>query len=505
MADNRTPRVLDPSGKMVFGTWPGPQDKFWDYRGRYGLIAGSGFSGKTELLRWYPAQQIAEDEARIKAGEIKESLGHALYLRREMPLLRETMARCERTFYSVWPDVQWKPRESAYVWPCGYRMTLGHMQHEDDWQKYASWQITLGLWDELPTFLQEQWEMLDAWVRQPAGSFLTPMHRAGGNPIGVGRAWVKRFFVDAGPQGKEVVKETKVEVEDQDGSKRWETVRRGRLYIFAKVSDNKSVDQAAYIASFEGKKKSVIAAMRDGDWGAAVGDLVGESWDWAAHVVKPYVVAATRHLFRSIHFSFAVTVVIWVAVDFDGNFSVYRDLRLVNHTAEMVTDRIRELEEESNEWQRDAERGSKLRGPLGPASAWPKAGQRGPSEMETFRRAGILCQQADENLASAADQVRQRLIKRTRAKGEKGEGTPGLRYFSNCAASLENVPSMSAAKDDPNLPEPKTDSSAYRCLCYAVMSRPMIPVKSSPKDDDFDTWVKPKVARKSRSGFPGSW
>ena len=506
----RTPRVLAPDGKMMFGTWPGPQDKFWDYRGRYGLIAGSGFTGKTELLRWYPAQQIAEDEARIKAGEITESLGHALYLRREMPLLRETMARCARDFPRTWPGVEWKAKESAYVWPCGYRMTLGHMQFEDDWKKYASWQITLCLWDELPTFVQEQWDMLDNWVRQPAGSLLTPMHRAGGNPIGVGRAWVKKFFVDVGPQGKEVVKATKVEVEDEDGAKRIETVTRGRIYIFAKVSDNKSVDQAAYIASFEGKNASVTAAMRDGDWDAAVGDLIGQAWDRGAHVVKPFVIPSGWRKGRSTHFGYAVTTTIWWAMDFDGNFTVYRDLRLTNHTAEMAADRIRELEEEAKEWwidegfRGDEDRGSKIVGVLGPASAWGSE-KNGLSASRTMRRLGIPDRPASEDLKSAVDEIRMRLLRRTIPKGapKKDPGVPALRYFPTCTASLETVPSMSAAKDEPDLPEPKTDASAYKALCYAVLSRPMKPEKSKPADSDWDTAPKPKTARKSKSGYPG--
>lgn len=497
--------IVSEGGKVMFAPWAGPQRQFWDYAGRYALYGGAGFTGKTDLLRWLPWRQVAEEDARIKAGEITHSIGWALYLRREMPLLREVLARCQRDFEIACPDLEWKAQTSTYIFPNGYRLTFGHMENENDWRKYQGFQLSMILWDELTTFSQNQFDMLDSWLRQPSGSRLTPVHRAGSNPIGMGREWVKRFFVDASPPKKELVKSIEVEVEDEDGKRHKESVTRGRIFIPARVSDNKSVDQAAFLASFEGKQKHIVRALRDGDWGNSLGDLIGASWDEAIHIVKPYVVASTRHKFRAIHFLYAATTVIWVAVDYDGNFTVYRDLKLANHTAEMVSDRIRELEDEAGEWERDEERGSKLRGPLGPASAWPKTGQRGPSAMETLRRAGLLCVQADENIGAAADQIRQRLIRRTRAKGDKGEGTPGLRYFKTCVASLETVPSMPAAKDDPDMPEPKTEGSGYLVLCYAAMSRPMIPEKSRPKDDDFDTWAKPKVARKSKSGFPGMW
>lgn len=498
--------IVSESGKVMFKPWAGPQKQFWDYAGRYALYGGAGFTGKTDLLRWLPWRQVAEENARIKAGEITHSIGWALYLRREMPLLREVLARCQRDFEIACPDLEWKAQTSTYVFPNGYRLTFGHMENENDWRKYQGFQLSMILWDELTTFSQNQFDMLDSWLRQPSGSKLTPVHRAGSNPIGMGRAWVKKFFVDAGKPKKEIVKSIEVDVEDEDGKRHKEKVTRGRIFIPARVSDNKSVDQAAFLASFDGKQKHIVRALRDGDWGNSLGDLIGQCWDEDVHVVKPYAIPSTRNKFRSIHFAYAVSTVAWVAVDYDGSFTVYRDMRVENHTAEMLGDRIRELEEQAGEWFDDADRGSRLRGPLGPKTAWPETGQRGPSAMETLRRAGFLCDHADDNLGAAVDQIRTRLNRRTLAKGvpKNDPGTPGLRYFAGCA-SLETVPSMPADKADPDLPEPKTEASGYRALCYAAMSRPVIPQRDKPRDSDWDDKPKPKTTRKSRTGVPGMW
>lgn len=495
----RTPRVLSPDGKMVYGTWPGPQDRIWEFKGRYGLAGGSGNTGKSDLLRWMPFQQIEEDNARIAAGEIKQSIGWALYLRREMPLLREVMARCQRDYPSACPGAEWKAQPSTWIFPNGYRVTFGHMQNPEDWQKYQGFQLTMVLWDELCTFTEEQFNMLDTWLRQPAGSKLTPVHRAGANPVGIGRPWVKRFFdIRKGDVEKELTTTQDIRVDDEFGA-RTERVKRTQLYVKIRVSDNKSIDQAAYIASFKGKPRSVVRALLDGDWESAAGNLIGETWDEDVHVCTPYVLPATRYKFRSIHFAYALSTVKWFVVDVDGNMAVYRELSLKNHTAQMVADRVQEAEEEHDEWNRQRELGSRLVGVLGPASCWAKTNQRGPTAAETLRRAGIRSRPADENVIAAVDQIRQRLISRSK------KGVPGLRYFDTCAGSLETVPSMTAAKDEPDMPDPKQDLSAFLCLCYAVMSRPFTPTETTNSDDEWDKAEKPRVQRRARGGQRSSY
>ena len=499
-----TPRILASNGRPIFGTWKGPQDTFWDYKGRYGFIGGGTYTGKTDLLRWYPWQQIEEDNARIKNGEITESFGQALYLLRETPRLREVMNRCARDFKIACPDISWKAMDKTYVHPNGYRITYGHMENDEDWAKYQGWQITCLLWDELPSFLLSQWDMMDQWVRQPGGSYLTPIQRAGGNPIGIGRAWVKKFFVDFG-SGKEVTKKVTVEVEDAEGKKSKQVVARSRMFIFAKVSDNKSVDQAAYLASFADKPPALVRAMRDGDFSSALGELVGRCWDEDVHAIGPFPIPSTRHLFRSCCFTYAETTINWWAVDYDGNLTCYRELHLKNHTAKMVAERIREIEEyakDPREWSVDKDDGSKLSGVLGPKEAWERTDQRGPSPAETMRRVGVRFSRADENLGAAADQIRDRLLSRTL---DGTLATPGLRYFDSCKHSIEEIPSMPADKSDADMPDPKAPSTAYRSTCYAVMSRPIKPEKEKPADDDWDKWQKPKSQRKSRTSYPGMW
>jgi len=514
--------IVNAAGKVIFQPWPGPQTTFWDFTGRYGLYAGSGFTGKTDLLRWYPWQQIQAEEARIKAAELagetwEPSTGHALILRRETPELRELMNRCRLDFERANPDLEWKAGDKTWFHPCGYRITVGHCENEEDWNKYQGWSISCLCMDEGTTFTEKQFTMIDSWVRQPKESKLTPIVRMGSNPVGVGLLWVRKFFVEAGydreeaPRywGKPITREVEVTIRDDDGKSHKEKRTSTRIYVPARVSDNKSVDQGDYLATFADKPDAIVRAIRDGDWYVVTDSLLGMLWESLIHTVKPYKVAANRHRFRSIHFTYASTVVHWWAVDTNGNFTCYRELALKSHTADMVANRIRELEEEAgDEWIEG--RCSKLSGPLGPASCWPKKGQIGPSVSETMHGIGINVSPADES--PPIDQIRYRLIKRNKHPTEKdANGRPamtiaGVRFFKTCQHSIDTIPALSADKKDPDAPDAAGDSVAYKSMAYAVMSRPLVPEREMSHPDDFEKWERPKTtSRASRTGLPGGW
>lgn len=499
--------IVSEHGKVVFDPWPGPQQTFWDFRGRWGLYGGSGNTGKSDLLRWYPWQQVQAEDKRIAAGEHTEnSRGHALLLRRETPELREIMARCRRDFEIY--GAKWHAGDKTWSFGNGYNFTVGHLENPDDWKKYQGWEISCLCLDEMTTFLESQIRWLNSWVRQPKGSHLTPIIRGGTNPVGVGLLWVRKMFVEGAKPGHVVTRDVEVPVLDGDGKLRKEMRRYEYLFVQAHVSDNKSVDQGDYAATFADQPDAIRKAVFEGDWYVISDSLLGLLWESPIHIVKPYKVAANRNKFRSIHFSYASTVVLWFAVDTNGNMSAYRELYLRNHTAEMVANRIRELEEEGEgEWL-EGDKFSRLTGPLGPKSAWPQKGQVGESAMETMFKVGVGTSPADES--PPIDQIRSRLIRRGKHPTDKVDGKPaltmpGVRFFKTCRQSIETIPSLPHDKDDPDVPDKRADAVAYKALAYAVMSRPLSPDKQTQHDEDWETWEKPRPARASKTGLPGMW
>jgi hypothetical protein len=287
--------------KRRSGTWAGTAS-----------TAALAAQGKTDLLRWYPWQQIQAEDARLKAGEhMEQSTGHALVLRRETPQLRELMNRCRNDFEQANPAIEWSATDKTWEWPNGYRYTVGHMENEEDWMKYQGWQISCLCMDEGTTFIEKQFSMIDAWVRQPKGSYLTPIIRMGSNPVGVGKKWVRKFFVEAGygkkeaPRywGKPVIKELEVPIIDDDGRRTTEKRKLARLFVPARVSDNKSVDQGDYAATLVDKPDYIRKAILEGDWYA----ISEETWangivDEEVHFIKPFKVPASWYKFRACKF-----------------------------------------------------------------------------------------------------------------------------------------------------------------------------------------------------------
>lgn len=496
--------IRSPTGEIVFAPHPGAQTAFFTYNGRYALTGGSAGGGKSQCLLFYPFRQIASEAKRIERNEITSSIGHAIYFRRTMPEVQEMIDRSRLLFLKVDPGAEWREQPKTWTFSSGYKYKFAQMEEAKDWIKYYGTQYSAVMFDELTTFTEEQYDMLDTRLRSP-DEVLSSMlwMRAGTNPVGIGLQWVKKRFVDAGRPNEEVVKRISVDVKDANGIITKQTIERRQIFIPARLSDNPSINQAEYAATLSTKSDGVRRALLEGDWGSMTGDLIGQVWDEPVHVVRPAPLVSMRARFRVCHFSYVSSFVLWLEADTDGNLTVYRDLWLKNHTAEMVANRIRELEEEAKEWEPNPDDGSKLHGFLGPASCWAKSTQRGPSQAETMRRIGVRFRQADENLSAAVDQIRTRLLQRTTRAGSKLP-IPGIRFWRSCTDALESIPSMPAHKDDPDLPDPKAEGSAYRALCYAAMSRP-IPAEKTKVRDELEDEAPRRRRVGRRTGMPGGW
>lgn len=500
--------ILDAAGHVVYEPWPGPQQTFWDFKGRYGLYGGSGFTGKTDLLRWYPWQQIQAEDVRLKQGDhMEQSTGHALVLRRETPQLRELMNRCRRDFERTNSSIHWHAKDNTWEWPNGYRYTVGHMDNEEDWMKYQGWQISCLCLDEGTTFTEKQFSMIDAWVRQPKGSYLTPIIRIGSNPVGVGLKWVRKFFVEAGYEkdearrywGKPIVKELSVPVVDDTGNQTTEKRKVEQIFVPARVSDNKSVDQGDYAATLVNKPEYVRRAILEGDWYAIPEDA------WAAglfiegvHIVKPFTLPKGWWKFRSGHFGNAwpqMSSFLWWAVTPNDDFVCYRSLSITGVNAREQARMIKGIEMDNDEWDsyRDC---SKLTGLLSEACFY-REGDRGPTIEETFRNEGILWSKATKNLEHAAEQIRIRLQKRTPHRSKAGVEIPGIRFFDTCwnyvkppdgdkvrSGPVVTIPTLPKDEKKPEIWVKNGWEHDMNALAYACASRPNAGKDVEAVDDD---------------------
>jgi hypothetical protein len=500
------------------------------FKGRYALIGGAAGGGKSDCLLYDPWRQVKIEQDRVNRGEIATSTGRAILFRRTMPELREVLDRAQRTFPLIDAGAKWHEQTKTWTLSCGYKFMFGQMEEPGDWIKYYSFEFTWAGFDELTTFTEEQFDQIDTRVRSSDPVLSRMLYvRAGTNPVGPGLEWVRRRFVEPAPPNTPVVARIRTPI-TEGGVTRYEWVERKQIFIPARISDNPSIDQKEYAATLTAKSSATRRALLEGDWYANTeGAWVGEDWDPALHVCEPFKIPVGWTKFRSGDYGYrwpGLSSIQWWAVDTDGNMVCYRSYTTVGQNAEMLAHRIKEIEVEAGEW--DVTRGcSKLTGPLD-GSCWGEAGQVGPTHAESFFNVGVMWFKCDKNRHAAAEQMRQRLVRRTAhrtIKDQKGKPVyciPGIRWFSTCFSYVRNprgakvkvgpivtIPTLPADENDWDVPDTHGNDHDYDSASYACMSRPLVAeTENTPPDElaarrkamkDSD---KPKIGR---TGYPGMW
>lgn len=502
------------------------------FTGRYALYGGAAGGGKTDVLRFDPFRQIAIETQRTKLPKDHEhyitpggSRGRCIFFRRTMPELREVIDRCDRDFKLVAPGANWHEQSKTWTFPCGYKYMFGQMEEVGDWKKYLGFEFTEILFDELTTFTEEQFNWLDTRLRSTDPILKDMLYmRAGTNPVGIGVQWVKRRFVDVAPPNTPVIRRMKVKVFNDNGEMAGEeTVERKQIFIPAKVIDNRSIDAKEYSATLSSHGATIKKQLLEGNWDHVHGAFLAEEWDPSVHICKPFAIPPGWHKFRSGDYGYAAPSSIqWWAVDPDGNMVCYRSLTVRGHNAEALAYRIREYEEENvDEW--DADLGmSRLTGPLDSA-CWNQTGTIGPTIAETMLNCGVRWVQSTKDRHATANQMRQRLTRRTPHPTAKNDDdspvmVPGIRWFDTCwnmdkgtrTGPIITLPALPADEDDPDVPDTKANDHDYDSAGYAVMSRPLVPKSHTVKTEDIDELERLRAknrvtTQQRRMGYVSGW
>lgn len=499
----------------IFQPHPGPQTRFMEFDGRYALLGGAAGGGKTDCLIYDPFRQIAIETARVNRREIRESTGRAILFRRTMPELREVMDRCQRTFRRIDPGVRWVSDEKTWTFSCGYKYMLAQMEESGDWVKYLGFEFTWIGFDELTTFTEEQFEMLDTRLRTADPVLRNMLYvRAGTNPIGLGLQWVRKRFVEPAPPNTPVIRRIKTPVVGPDGITRHQYVEQKQIFIPARLHDNPSLDQAQYAAGLVTKSSARRKALLEGDWYAIEGAWVGDFWEQDVHVCEPFRIPGSWYKFRSCDFGTAKPASVdWWAVDPDGNLTCFKSFYKPGHNSEMLAYAIKEIEMELGFW--DPYRGcSMLSGPLD-NSCWNKTGGIGPPIAETMAEVGVFWDKSTKDRHFAADQMRTRLARRTPHPTLKGVFVPGIRWFKTCRDAIRTIPSLPCDENDPEVPDTDAEDHAYDSASYACMSRPMRPERLKDGEPDISYFLRDDLqaarlhrerqSRGSKTGYPGGW
>ncbi len=493
---------------------PSPwSNRFHDATADEVMGGGSAGPGKSLTLLWDPLVKQAGIEDARATGNIPEntpgwlvelirnnrirpghSEGHALHMRRTMPMLQETIDRSERMFKSFDSGAEYNKDLHRWTFTSGFKYTFGHCREPKDHINYLSKQYSHLSLDEAGQFLEDQYEELDARVRSadPVLKYLIAT-RLMSNPT---PGWLKERFVSPAREGN-VLFRRKVR-DPETGEEYWRT----RLFLPAKLDDN---PDKAFVRDYKIKLLSKPAHMRArylyGDWDSVEGGYFEDDYNPQVHLIDPFKIPRDWPKFRSMDWGYKAPGTIgWFAMDPDENLYQFYEFNFRLMHDRDVAKRVREIEERFGFWNK-RKRQSRLSG-VADTQLWEERGDSGKPKSAVFAEEGVYWQPADKaSIARNAERITERL--RDYDKHKK----PGLMLFRNCQKSAEMFASIGVDDNDDTIPDKSSklkhwfDMQAY-AAARASRGRGSIAMELHDFDNDAkNDNDEPEVPRASGFGY----
>ena len=466
------------------------------------LLGGAAGPGKSLALLMDPIQtQLAGEHQRwLESGRKYRSTGWALHMRREFPRLLQTIDRSHRIFRALDPGAHWNSQDHTWTFSCGYKIQFGHCKHDEDRINYQSSEYSHIAYDELSEMSQVVYDFINTRLRSSDLVLQTKLRIvAASNPSG---NWVRDYFVAPAKKGR-VLLSRKIFLDD--GS---EAVRT-RIFIPATLKDNPDAGfRRQYEIELQDKPFHIREALLRGDWWVVAGAFFANEWIPPVHVCKPFKIPSGWIKFRSMDWGYkSPGTVLWWAVDTDGNLVCYRELTFQRMDAEVVAEKIRDIEDAAGEWNVKG-RHSRLNGPAD-TQIWETRGTIGPTIAETFSEHGVDWEKCTKNRHASVAEFLARLNDRS---GEKG--TPGIRFFDTCVNTVRTIPAIKSENDNAlaEVPQDGGEDHWLDAVLYACMYRSRVPKhdeapRSQSAEDEIWEARKKKSQRKGAGGRYGygSW
>lgn len=422
------------------------------------LLGGAAGPGKSLALLMDPIQtQLLEEHRRWQRGEIQQSAGWALHLRREFPRLEQTIERAHRMFRQLDPGCRWEAANHRYTFSCGYKQQFGHVKDDADRFNYLSNEYTHIGWDELGEFQsREVYEFVNTRLRTSDPVLQQKLRIvAASNPTG---NWVRDYFVDPAPDGRTLL--TRKILLD-DGTE----AQRSRIFIPATLKDNPDAGfRRRYEIELQDKPPHIRRALLYGDWYVIPGAFFADEFE-DCHRKAPFPIPTGWKRFRSMDWGYkSPCVVLWWAIDTDGNLYCYRELNCIRMDAGEVARKVREIEEAADEWD-ERRKCSRLSGPAD-TQIWEQRGTIGPTIAETMSHEGVFWEKCTKNRHASVAMF----LKRLKDRGGDS-GAPAICFFTNCKKTIRTIPAIGTDDNDPELPEDGGDDHWLDAVLYACMYR----------------------------------
>ena len=182
---------------------------------------------------------------------------NAIILRSTFIELEQGLIKMSQEFY---PALGGTYNQSKHVWtfPSGATITFGYLESIADIQRYRGIERQMILYDELSSFSEEVYMMMNLWLRTPHEGYPLKV-MATSNPGGRYGDWVFsrwQHWVDA-------------TLPHRLASGQVARVRgKTRCCILLKPEDNPKIDRVRYEQQFDGLPIHIVKQLKEGDWNA---------------------------------------------------------------------------------------------------------------------------------------------------------------------------------------------------------------------------------------------
>ena len=442
---------------VIFEPNEGPQMQFLASSEREVFYGGARGGGKSYAMLVDPLRYCHKQAHR------------ALLIRKTMPELRDMITHSQRLYSKAYPGAKWREQEKEWRFPSGARIEFGYADNMTDALRYQGQSYTwIGI-DELPQYpTPDIFNFLRSSLRSVDPTI--PVYlRATGNPGNAGSQWVKEMFVNPSTPNEAFY----INIDTPTGVK-----QISRRFIPAKLQDNPYLMQTDdYYAMLSSLPEVQRKQFLEGDWDAFENSSFPE-FNKDIHTVEPFEIPRSWTKFRTCDWGYSsYACCLWIAVDWDNNLWVYREMYTSKVTADVFARRV--LEHEINEY---------IKYGVLDSSTWARRGDVGPSIAETMIQEGCRWRPSDR---SPKSRINGKMELHKRLKFDDELKQPKLKFFTTCTNLIRTLPLLPIDRNNPEDVDTDAEDHAYDALRYGVMSRPINPNSNagflqSDKDPKFE-------------------
>ena len=387
-------------------------------------------------------------------GQLVDALLYALkYPKSKQIIFRRTFPDLERSIIRT--SLEFYPKEvvsynsSKHIWRFknGSIIDFGYIDNENDVYQYQSAEYDVIRFDELTHFTEYMYVYMISRCR---GANPYPKYiKSSTNPGGVGHSWVKERFIDIGEPN------TIHNIKQEDGT------TTSRIFIPSLVQDNLFLmaNDPDYLKRLQNLPEKEKKALLYGEWDIFDGQFFTE-FKRDIHVCKPFEIPKTWRIFRTRDYGLDMCACYWIALDWNMNAYVYKELYESNLIVSEAARKINEMTTED------------IYCDYAPPDLWNRNRDTGKSTSDIFAESGQYLTKADNNRVTGWLAVHEWLKV---IEDEQGQKTCKLHIFSNCVNLIRTLPAVQHDEQNPNdvANEPHElthapDALRYFCTMYQL-------------------------------------